>query len=209
MGSIRIPLKVTNVSAQLLHPKAGDALMIVDVQKDFLPGGALAVPSGQEVIAPLNRCSGEFERRRLPIFATRDWHPADHCSFRERGGPWPAHCVAGSTGAEFAAELSLPPDVRIISKATEAQAEAYSGFQGTNLAEQLAGLGCSRLFLGGVATDYCVRETALDARSGGFDVIVLEDAVRAVDVHAGDGERALRELVSKGVRLARTEDLLS
>jgi nicotinamidase/pyrazinamidase len=129
------------------EPRAGDALVLVDVQNDFLPGGALAVPGANEVIAPLNRSIGEFERHRLPVFATRDWHPGNHCSFRAQGGPWPPHCIAGSQGAQFAAQLQLLPDVHVISKATRADIDAYSGFQGTDLAQQLRDLACTRTLL--------------------------------------------------------------
>jgi nicotinamidase/pyrazinamidase len=185
-----------------LRPQTGDALIVIDVQRDFLPGGALAVPEGNAVIAPLNRCISAFGSRQLPIFATRDWHPPNHCSFRAQGGPWPPHCVAGSPGAQFGAELALPATGRVISKAMGSDADAYSGFEGTDLAQQLRSLGCKRIFLGGLATDYCVRATALDARAAAFEVLVLEDAVRAVEVKPGDGMRALSELVSRGVRLA-------
>lgn len=190
-----------------LAPQTGDALIIIDVQRDFLPGGALAVPLGNAVIAPLNRCISLFAGRRLPVFATRDWHPANHCSFRAQGGPWPPHCVAGSPGAQFGTELALPPTARVISKATRCDADAYSGFEGTDLAEQLKSLGCTRIFLGGLATDYCVRATALDARAVDFEAIVLEDAVRAVNVKPGDGKRALGEMVSAGARLASAAGL--
>ncbi|MFI4868165.1 MAG: nicotinamidase [Steroidobacterales bacterium] len=187
----------------------GDALIIVDVQNDFLPGGTLAVPMGDAVIKPLNRCIAACERQGLPIFATRDWHPADHCSFQSQGGIWPRHCVAGTPGAEFPAPLSLPPNVRIISKATTAQADAYSGFQGTDLAAQLADAGCTRILMGGLATDYCVRATALDARAAGLEVIVIEDAVRAVNVRPGDGQRALKDIGDSGARLISAERMLA
>ncbi len=185
--------------------RKGDALIIVDVQNDFLPGGALGVPGGNAVIEPLNRCILAFERCGLPIFATRDWHPAEHCSFQSNGGPWPEHCVAGTLGARFAAGLILSPSARIVSKAMTPQSEAYSGFQGTDLAAQLACAGCRRVFIGGLATDYCVRATALDARSAGLEVIVLEDAIRAVDVKAGDGAQALKEMREHGIQLLSSE----
>jgi nicotinamidase/pyrazinamidase len=190
------------------RPHAGDALVLVDIQNDFLPGGALAVPLGNEVIEPLNRSIGEFERHRLPIFATRDWHPDNHCSFRAQGGPWPPHCIAGSLGAQFAAQLQLAPDVRIISKGTRVDADAYSGFQDTDLAQQLRNLGCSRLVIGGLATDYCVRATAIDALAAGFEVVVLADAIRAVDVRPGDGQRALQEIRAHGAQVVATQQVL-
>ena len=178
--------------------KAGDALVVVDVQNDFLPRGALAIAGGDAVLMPLNRCLAEFHKRGLPVFATRDWHPPDHCSFHARGGPWPPHCIAGTAGAQFAPGLQLPQDARIISKATGREADAYSGFQGTDLLAQLRQKGCARVFLAGLATDYCVRATALDALGAGLAVIVLTDAVRAVDAKPGDGERALAELTACG-----------
>jgi nicotinamidase/pyrazinamidase len=186
--------------ARALQPGPGDALVVVDVQNDFLPGGALAVPAGDAVVPVLNRYIGEFERRRLPVFATRDWHPPGHCSFREQGGPWPPHCIAGTRGAEFARDLALPASARLVSKAARAEADAYSGFEGTDLASQMRQLQCTRVFIGGLATDYCVRASALDARAEGFEVVVLEDAIRAVDVHPGDGQRALQDLAMRGAR---------
>jgi nicotinamidase/pyrazinamidase len=187
----------------------GDALILVDLQKDFLPGGSLGVPAGDTVIAPLNRCIAEFQRNELPIFLTRDWHPPDHCSFRPQGGSWPQHCIAGTPGAEFAAELSVPAGARIISKAATARIEAYSAFHGTSLAAQLKDLGCTRVFMGGLATDYCVKATALDAREAGMAVAVFEDAVRAVNLQPGDGQRALEEMTGRGVQLTSVERMLA
>lgn len=197
------------LSMDELKPRTGDALIIVDVQNDFLPGGALAVTRGNTVIEPLNHCAELFEPRGLPIFATRDWHPPDHCSFRAQGGPWPPHCIAGTVGAGFAPGLSLPGQARIVSKATRPEGDAYSGFQGTDLAAQLKDLGCTRVFIGGLATDYCVRATALDARNAGFDVVVLEDAIRPVDAELGDGQRALQEMAAHGVRFSSVQQMLT
>jgi nicotinamidase/pyrazinamidase len=191
------------------HPLRGDALVVVDVQRDFLPGGALGVTGGDEVIEPLNRCIRWFERSGLPIFATRDWHPRNHCSFHERGGPWPPHCVAGTEGAAFAPRLLLPAGARVISKATEPELDAYSGFQGTTLAGDLRALGCVRVFIGGLATDYCVCATAMDAIAAGFAVVVLEDAVRPVELHPGDGARALGRITLAGGILAPVATVLA
>lgn len=177
---------------------AQDALLIVDVQNDFLPGGALAVPAGDAVIAPLNRWIERFRAAGLPIIASRDWHPVDHCSFSPQGGPWPPHCIAGSAGAAFAAALALPDDAWVISKATAKDAEAYSAFAGTDLYTRLQGRGIRRLFVGGLATDYCVKNTVLDALRLGYAVRLLTDAIRAVDVRPGDGERALAEMAAAG-----------
>jgi nicotinamidase/pyrazinamidase len=182
-----------------------DALIVTDVQNDFLPGGRLAIPGGDEVIPPLNACIEIFHRAALPIFAVRDWHPPGHCSFRERGGPWPVHCIAGSPEAEFAESLALPSDVRVVSKATHPDKEAYSGFAGTELAERLKAEDVDTLFIGGLATDYCILNTARDALRLGFRVYVLEDAVRAVDVRPGDGDKALAEMQRAGARLTRSD----
>ena len=182
-------------------PGPNDALIVVDVQRDFLPGGALAVARGDEVIAPLNEAARAFELAGRPIFASRDWHPANHCSFKARGGPWPPHCVAGTPGAEFAGGLALPASAIVVSKATTADADSYSAFGGTDLAAQLRLRGVRRVVVGGLATDYCVLNTVLDARAEGFDVLVLTDAVRAVEVTAGDGERAIAKMEQAGARL--------
>ncbi|HEB67033.1 MAG TPA: nicotinamidase [Gammaproteobacteria bacterium] len=185
----------------------GDALIVVDVQKDFLPGGALAVPEGDAVIAPLNAWIARFRAAGLPVIATRDWHPPNHCSFREQGGPWPVHCVADTPGAAFADDLQLPEDAWIVSKATEAEREAYSGFQDTDLAERLKAAGVRRLFVGGLATDYCVRNTVKDALANGFTVFLLTDAIRAVNVNPGDGDRAIAEMTAAGAVPITLDDL--
>ena len=185
----------------------GDALVIVDVQRDFLPGGALAVPRGDEVVPVLNGYIRLFRDKGLPIIATRDWHPPNHCSFKEQGGPWPPHCVQGTPGAQFAPGLELPRDVIIISKATRPQEEAYSGFEGTDMDEKLKALGVKRLFVGGLATDYCVLGTVKDALKLGYRVYLLLDAIRAVDVNPGDGERAIEEMKSLGAIPITLEDL--
>ncbi len=184
-----------------------DALVIVDVQNDFLPGGALPVPDGDAVIAPVNAMIERFHRAELPIIATRDWHPPDHCSFRPQGGPWSVHCVAGTPGAAFADALRLPDNAIIVSKGVAADVEAYSGFQGTDLAATLARLGVERVCVCGLATDYCVLHTVLDALKTGLDVVVLHDAVRAVDAHPGDGERAMLRMHEAGARVIATEDI--
>ncbi len=182
------------------------ALIVVDVQRDFMPGGSLPVPKGDEIIDQLNTIISEFQKRGLPIFFTRDWHPPNHISFRDRGGPWPPHCVQGTEGAEFHPDLRVPKDAVIINKATDPDKEAYSGFDGTNLADELRERGVRRLFVGGVATDYCVRATVLDGLKLGFEVIVLEDLIRGVDLNTS--REALKEMVLKGAILARSPDLL-
>jgi nicotinamidase/pyrazinamidase len=187
--------------------QSGDALIAVDVQNDFLPGGSLAVPQGDAVVPALNRYLAAFAARTLPVFATRDWHPPDHCSFRAQGGIWPPHCIAATRGSEFAAGLALPPNALIISKAATRAADAYSGFGGTDLAARLHAGGAARLFIGGLATDYCVLNTVKDALAAGFAVLLLADAIRAVDVAPGDGARAQKEMQKLGARPIRFEDL--
>ena len=183
-----------------------DAVLIVDVQVDFLPGGNLGVQRGDEVVPVLNRYLAAARRKGVPVFASRDWHPRDHCSFLAQGGPWPEHCVAGSRGAEFAPGLALTCDAVIISKATGRDTDAYSAFQGTELTPRLRELGVKRLLVGGLATDYCVLNTVLDARKAGFEVLLLVDAMRAVNVKPGDGERAEREMLAAGAVATRFED---
>jgi nicotinamidase-related amidase len=181
----------------------GDALVVVDVQNDFLPGGALAVPDGGAVVAVVNEYLRRFGERGLPVYATRDWHPAEHCSFRSSGGSWPRHCVAGTSGAAFAPDLALPSDATVISKGTAADREAYSGFAGTDLDQRLREAGIRRLFVAGLATDYCVLNTALDALALGYSTVVLLDAVRAVDVKPGDGDAAIAQMLALGAGSAR------
>lgn len=185
----------------------GDALIVVDVQRDFLPGGALGVPQGDQVVPVLNRYIALFGQAGLPVVFTRDWHPADHCSFRAQGGPWPPHCVAASEGAAFASGLDVPAAATVISKATTAEVDAYSGFQNTGLADWLRRHGCRRLFIGGLATDYCVLATVRDALAEGFAAVLLRDAARPVEVQPGDGARAEREMASAGAALATLDDV--
>jgi nicotinamidase/pyrazinamidase len=174
-----------------------DALIVVDVQVDFCPGGALAVPEADQVIAAINRLAADH---RL-VVATRDWHPPDHCSFRAQGGTWPEHCVAGTPGAALHADLRLPLDVHIVDKGVARDLPGYSGFESTGLDRWLSERGVNRVAIVGLALDYCVRATALDARAAGFDVVLHRDATRAVDLQPGDGERALAELAAAGVRI--------
>jgi nicotinamidase/pyrazinamidase len=192
-----------------LIPGAGDALLVVDVQNDFLPGGSLAVPRGDEVVPVLNRCLSLFTEKELPIYASRDWHPVNHCSFKARGGPWPPHCVADTYGAEFAGNLDLPADAVIISKADTPEKDAYSAFEGTDLGLCLKAVDVKRLFVGGLATDYCVLQSVKDARALGYDVVLLTDAVRAVEASPGDGKKALAEMGQAGAEFAVSADLMS
>jgi len=188
-----------------IQPQPGDALLIVDVQNDFLPGGSLAVPRDDSVVPVLNRYLDIFAEQNLPVYATRDWHPPLHCSFRAQGGMWPPHCIAKTTGAAFAAVLQLPPAAVIISKATTPEQDAYSGFQGTDLDSRLHAAGIRRLYIGGLATDYCVLNTVRDALRLGYQVLLLGDAIRAVDVQPGDGLRAAEEMTGLGAQRITVE----
>jgi len=195
--------------------KPDSALLVVDVQNDFCPGGALAVDGGDEVVPELNRWISAFRAAGRPIAYTRDWHPPDHCSFRERGGPWPVHCVQGTRGVEFHPNLMIEGPV--FSKAFHSGEEAYSGFGGflheddritsLRLADWLRRQGVRHVYVGGLTTDYCVLTTTLDARKEGFEVTVLAGATRAVNVSPGDGERAFRQMRGAGAELA--EELTS
>jgi nicotinamidase/pyrazinamidase len=183
-----------------------DALIIEDVQKDFLPGGALPVPKGDEIIPILNDYINLFKSAKAKIFATRDWHPPNHISFKPFGGPWPMHCLQDSEGAKFHPDLKLPPDVTVISKAMDPQRESYSSFDGTTLAEDLKTSGVSRVFVGGLATEYCVKSTVLDGIAAGFKVVLLSDATRGINVKPDDSEKALSEMQEKGVQIAVLDD---
>ena len=186
--------------AQKISVSAGDALIVVDMQNDFLPGGSLAVPHSDEVVPALNRYLSAFSVRELPVYATRDWHPANHCSFKTQGGPWPPHCVAESPGAQFAALLRFPSGTLVISKATQPDKDAYSGFEGTDLDASLRARKIKRLFVGGLATDYCVLNTVRDARRLDYDVYLLSDAIRAVNINPDDGPKAEAEMQRLGAK---------
>lgn len=182
------------------------ALVLVDVQNDFCPGGALAVPHGDEVVEPLNREIERFRRSGRPIVASRDWHPDQTTHFQSGGGPWPPHCVQNRSGAAFHPELKLPPEAIVVSKGTGATEDAYSAFDARDesdrpLDDVLRERGARRLFVGGLATDYCVRATVLDALRLGYDVTLLAEAIRGVDVRPGDSDRAIEEMRSAGARV--------
>ena len=184
------------------------ALIVVDVQNDFCPGGALAVKDGDKVIPPLNALVDAFTTSNLPVCFTRDWHPPDHSSFRENGGPWPSHCVRNSRGARFYPDLHVPKNALVVSKATEPDKEAYSGFQGTDLSSTLKRMGVTELFVGGLATDYCVKNTVGDALREGFLVNVLTDCVRGVNLKRTDSASALKWMKGRGAKARVSEDVL-
>src|SRR6185295_11079816 len=186
---------------------SGAALLVVDVQNDFCPGGALAVKEGDKVIPILNEWIRAAESAAAPVFASRDWHPANHISFRDRGGPWPPHCIQGTAGAEFHRDLKLPEGAQVISKADAPDRESYSASGSTDLADRLRRAGIRRLWIGGLAQDYCVRETALDALREGFKVHIIVDATRPVDVTPEDGARALEAIRQAGGLLEKTAEL--
>jgi len=176
------------------------ALIIVDFQNDFTPGGALGVPDGDAIAGRVDALarSGDFDL----VVATRDWHPADHGSFAAAGGPWPPHCVQGTPGAELHPALDRSLIDVVVDKGQDPATEGYSGFEGTDLAALLRERGVDHVTVVGLATDYCVKNTALDALHGGFGVAVDPAAVRAVEVQPGDGERALGALRAAGASIA-------
>ena len=174
-----------------------DALIVVDVQNDFCPGGALAVEGGDEVVEIVNRMAREHEF----VVATRDWHPPDHGSFAERGGPWPIHCVQGTEGAELHPEIEREHLDVVVDKGQDPATEGYSGFEATELERLLRERGVDRVHVAGLALDVCVKNTALDARRAGFETVVHLDATRAVNVDPGDGDRAVEEMRSAGVEV--------
>jgi nicotinamidase/pyrazinamidase len=174
-----------------------DGLIVVDVQNDFCPGGALPVPDGDAVVGAINRLMEE-----IPFtVATRDWHPADHGSFAEQGGPWPAHCVEETGGAQLHPKLHTSQIDAVVDKARVPGDEGYSGFEHTDLERLLREQDVDRVHIGGLALDYCVRATALDARKAGFEVVLHRDAVRAINAQPGDEERTLEELRAAGVEI--------
>lgn len=176
------------------------ALIVVDIQNDFIPGGALAVKDGDKVMNPLNSYIEVFTSKGRPVILTRDWHPLNHISFIGRGGQWPPHCVQWTKGAEFHPSLKIPKKAIVVSKGTDPDREAYSGFEGTNLTKILTENGVKRVFVGGLATDYCVKNTILDALKEGFEAYLLLDASKGVDVNPGDSDRAISEMIEKGAK---------
>lgn len=183
------------------------ALLLVDVQNDFCPGGALAVPGGDAVVPVLNEYIAHFHARALPVLASRDWHPPETRHFVAGGGPWPPHCVRETPGASFHPRLVLPETAAVVTKGTSPHDDGYSAFDGTDdagrpLVERLLAEGVERLYVGGLATEYCVRASVLDALRHGLETIVLLDAVRGIDLQHGDVARALDEMLRAQARTA-------
>jgi nicotinamidase/pyrazinamidase len=212
------PTRATSPGRREVHTiRLVDALLIVDFQNDFTPGGALPVAEGDQIATPINSLLDRFDL----VVATRDWHPAEHGSFSGvqvdpsawRGADppsiWPVHCVQGTPGAELHPDLDQTKVDVVIDKGQDPSSQGYSGFQDTRLGDLLRERGVDRLFVAGLATDYCVKNTVLDARREGFDVTVIEDAVRGVDVETGDSERALEEMERAGAHLATSREIIS
>jgi nicotinamidase-related amidase len=184
-----------------------DALIVVDVQNCFCAGGELPVEEGDKIIPIMNKYIQKFQEAGAKIYATRDWHPPNHKSFKEYGGIWPPHCLKGSKGAEFHPDLKLPEGTTVISAGDKPSVEGYSGFDHTDLERKLKGDGVDRVFVGGLATDYCVKYTVLDAVEKNFETILLMDAIKGVNREPGDAERAIDEMVKKGAKKATLPEI--
>ena len=187
------------------------ALLVVDIQKDFCAGGALPAPGGADIIPAVNRHLLDARSREMPVYATRDWHPPRTSHFKEYGGVWPPHCVQGTAGAQFHPDLKLPPDAIVVNKGDDPQRHGYSAFEGhtsegKTLLEDLRARHITRVYVAGIATDYCVRQSALDALRAGLEVRVLPDAIAGIDVRPGDAQRALDEISAAGAELVPTLD---
>lgn len=185
--------------------KPKKALLIVDVQNDFCPGGALAVPDGDKVVPVLNKYVKKFSGKDLPIFASRDWHPKKTGHFKKYGGEWPPHCVQNTKGARFHPKLKLPKDTIILSKGMDPKKDSYSAFQavdpnGVEFLKVLKILGVGELFVGGLATDYCVKFSVLGALKFGFKTSLLIDAIKGVNIKPGDSEKAIKQMVGRGAK---------
>jgi len=188
------------------------ALLIVDVQNDFCPGGSLAVPEGDKVVSRLNNYIKVFSKKKWPIFASRDWHTRQTRHFKQFGGPWPKHCVQNTRGAGFHPDLKLPRETIILSKGMDPDKDSYSAFQavdsnGTEFLQLLKALGIEELFVGGLATDYCVKWSVLDALRHGFKVNLLMDVIKGVNIKPKDSEDAIEEMVSGGAKKLSWEKL--
>jgi nicotinamidase/pyrazinamidase len=182
---------------------SGDALIVVDVQNDFCPGGALPIEDGDKVVPVLNRWIAAAVARQVPVYASRDWHPVGHMSFKERGGPWPPHCIQDSDGARLRADLELPASAVMVTKGVRFDHDQNSAFDQTGLAAQLRADGVKRLWVGGLAEDVCVLATVLDGRKEGFEVALIADGTRPVTADGGD--KARDRMRRAGARIVTTE----
>jgi nicotinamidase/pyrazinamidase len=192
------------MAKQLKVNPDSDALVVVDVQRDFCEGGALAVPGGDDVVPVLN---GWLRETSMLKVATRDWHPSDHESFEEQGGPWPPHCVRGTEGAKFHPQLASDQIDEVFSLGTEPEDEGYSGFEAGEMAERLREQGIKRLWVGGLATDYCVAETVVEGCEEGFEVQVIEDAIRGIGAEPGDVREAKDRMRDAGASFVSTPEV--
>ncbi len=188
------------------------ALVAVDVQNDFCPGGALGVRQGDKIVPAINKYIKLFSKRRLPIFATVDWHPKKTTHFKEFGGVWPLHCIKNTKGAEFHPKLKLPKEAILVYKGMDPEKDSYSAFQaedqnGMRLPSLLKILGIKEIYIAGLATDYCVRFTTADAIKSGFKVKVLVDAIKGVNLKPGDSEEAIKEMVKNGAKKITLKDV--
>jgi len=184
----------------MAEPKisSNDALIVVDMQNDFCPGGALPVEGGHDVVTVLNRWISAAERTGALVVASRDWHPKGHASFKDQGGDWPPHCIQDTRGAEFHPDVQLPDDALIITKGDDIDRDQYSAFDDTGLADRLRSRNIQRVWVGGLAQDVCVRATVLDGLDEGFEIHLIREATRAVNANPGDGDRALDEMRQAG-----------
>lgn len=187
------------------------ALLVVDVQNDFCPQGALGIAGGDTIIPVLNKYIAFFEKKGLPILFSRDWHPRMSKHFKDFGGVWPFHCIQGTWGAQFHHDLKLPKSAIVLSKGIDPKKDGYSAFeavdaQGKNLESILTELGVREIFIGGLATDYCVKSSSLEAVKLNFNVTVLTDAIKGVDLKPGDSQSAIKEMIEKGARVIYFED---
>lgn len=192
--------------------KKNEALLIVDMQNDFCPGGALQVRDGDRIVGPVNRAAELFASAGLPILASRDWHPPGSSHFKNHGGLWPVHCVQGTWGSAFHPDLRLPAGTIILSKGTDPGLDGYSAFEGVSsdgagLDDLLQAMGVKKLYICGLATDYCVFRTAMAAIGSRFEVMLLTDAVAGVDLTPGDSASAIEEMLANGVQAVTVEEL--
>jgi nicotinamidase/pyrazinamidase len=189
-------------------PRGDKALVVVDIQRDFCPGGALPVDDGDKIIPAVNELITAFQKAGLPVFFTRDWHPKNHVSFKAYGGVWPPHCIRNTPGARFHPSLAVPMDAEVIDKGTLQAEDAYSGFQGTDLARELRDLHVKQIYVAGLATDYCVKNTVVDGAAEGFDTYVVIDCVKGVNLKPTDSAAALRTMLSRGAEQTTSDRLL-
>jgi nicotinamidase/pyrazinamidase len=192
--------------------RAKKALLVVDIQNDFCPGGALGIPGGDKIVPKVNKYIRYFSKKKLPVFATRDWHPVKTRHFRDFGGEWPVHCIHNTRGAAFHPDLKLPEDAILLYKGMDPEKDSYSAFHAENQAGArfdhiLQKMGITELFVAGLATDYCVRFTCRDALRHGFKVKILLDAIQGVNLKPKDSENAIREMVKAGAKKITLKDI--